>query len=205
MPFWHCPAILTKLPISIDRRRAVAIVLGACVAASTLAWSPDRDAGTVAQLLLAEDPQQATVYSEPTQFTGIAANQPPRYDLSAAQAISNDPNIRRQIAAAWAASNPNGPNRSENGFWICRNPDTGELFTRPFLGAEGDHNMVPGPPNDDAIAFFHTHPFPPASGARQGPSRQDERFAASADRLGIIRSGVGMYYFGPGLRPWQPQ
>jgi len=135
--------------------------------------------------------------------SGAARNQLARYDLQALQAVSNDPNIKEQIAAAWAASNPNGPDRAEQGFWICRDPDTGLLYTRPFTSADGPRHMIPGMPSSYAIAFFHTHPFPGA--ARQGPSDLDERFAVLWNLSGIIQSRIGLFYFGPSLKLWQPR
>jgi hypothetical protein len=142
----------------------------------------------------------AAVRSAPSVRT--AANQPWRNDLRGLQAIANDPDIRVKIDAAWAASNPKSADRAEHGFWICRDRDTGQLYTRPFAAADSPRHMIPGTPSADAIGFFHTHPFPAAP---QGPSAEDKQFADLSNMFGIIRSRDGLHYFGPSLKPWQPR
>jgi len=147
--------------------------------------------------------QTSTGKALPGKVSSAAASaQSRRRDLQALQAIANDADIKLKIAAAWTASNPKGPDRAEHGFWICRDQDTGKLYTRPFEGTEGPRHMIPGAPSVDAIAFFHTHPF---TGVAQGPSAEDEQFADLSNLPGIIRSRVGLHYFGPGPKPWQPR
>ncbi|MGB9364688.1 MAG: hypothetical protein WCE79_01610 [Xanthobacteraceae bacterium] len=126
--------------------------------------------------------------------------QEPRRDLLDLQAIADHPSIRTRIDEAWVASNPHGLGR-EHGFWISRNNETGELFTRPFTNPGGLVSLVPGPPPNDAIAFFHTHPLRSDFGGGPGPSRPDQNFAASTGLPGLVQSHHGMYYFGPLLRP----
>lgn len=126
--------------------------------------------------------------------------QGPRRDLLDLQAIADHPSVRTRIDEAWAASNPHGLGR-EHGFWISRNNETGELSTRPFANPGGLVSLVPGPPPNDAIAFFHTHPLRSDFGGGPGPSRPDQNFAASIGLPGLVQSHHGMYYFGPLLRP----
>jgi hypothetical protein len=129
-------------------------------------------------------------------------DQPPREDLFLLeQAVRN---FMSQIAAAWTASNPNAEISQENGFWISRNPETGELFTRPFANPGVANTIRPGPTPADAVTFFHTHPFREEDGYRQQPSPTDERFANQRGLPGIVQSYNGMYYFGPLFKPWTP-
>ena len=133
---------------------------------------------------------------------GTAPKKLSQQDLRVLQALANNADIKLKIAAAWAASNPKSSDRAERGFWICRDRETGELYTRPFASADGPRYLIPGAPSIDAIAFFHTHPFP---GVPQGPSVEDEQFADLSNMPGIIRSRAGLHYFGPGLKLWQPR
>ncbi|TMI99425.1 MAG: hypothetical protein E6G97_22820 [Alphaproteobacteria bacterium] len=128
------------------------------------------------------------------------SGQEPRRDLLDLDAIAKDPRIRARIDEAWAASDPNGFGR-EHGFWISRNDATGELFTRPFFNPGGPATIVPGAPPSDAIASFHTHPARPEFGGYPGPSLEDEQYAARTGLPGLLQSHIGMYYFGPLLRP----
>jgi hypothetical protein len=127
-----------------------------------------------------------------------AMSQEQRDDLSRLQAIANNPPIRSQIDQAWSASNPSGSTPREHGFWISRNEETGELFTRPFANPGTTVRITPGPTPSDAIAFFHTHPN--LQGYSPGPSFGDRGFAADVGLPGILQSHNGMYYFGPQLR-----
>jgi RHS repeat-associated protein len=133
-----------------------------------------------------------------------AADQPSREDLFLLEQIVNDPIIGSQIDAAWTASSPGAEMAQENGFWISRNPDTGELFTRPFANPGIANTIMPGPSPDDAVAFFHTHPFLQEDGYLQQPSPSDLNFAAARGLPGIVQSHNGMYYFGPVFIPWTP-
>jgi len=130
-----------------------------------------------------------------------ARDQTSRDDLPQLEALTNDARIRPRIDEAWAASNPNSTRPQENGFWISRNEATGELFTRPFASRGFADSIQPVPTPDDAIAFFHTHPNRPDAGYDPGPSSADALLAARRDLPGLIQSHVGMYYFGPPLRP----
>jgi hypothetical protein len=130
-----------------------------------------------------------------------ARDQTRRSDLSQLESIANDPVIRPRIDEAWTASNPNGIPPREHGFWISRNEATGELFTRPFANPGSTGRIVPGPPPNDAIASFHTHPLRPDFGGIPGPSRGDLGLAESMGLPGLLHSHNGMYYFGPSLRP----
>lgn len=105
----------------------------------------------------------------------------------------------------WNASNPNiSGSKIENGFWIILNSKTKALSVSQFdmTGAQRD-KMRPGLPpvikGSKTIAFFHTHPNTAAEGYANGPSRSDIRFAnhPSINLPGIIKSHVGMFYFGP--------
>ena len=129
-----------------------------------------------------------------------ASDQPPRSDLSQLQAIANDPVIRARINDAWNASNVYGILPREHGFWISRNEGSGELFTRPFANPGVENRIDPGPAPADAIAFFHTHPYGWIIFGAAPPSSSDEAFGRSVGLPGLIRSHVGMYYFGPPLR-----
>jgi hypothetical protein len=129
-----------------------------------------------------------------------APNQTARPDLSQLQAIANDPQIRNRIDEAWNASNPYRVPPQEHGFWICRNEDTGELFTRPFANAGSAARITPGATPDDAIAFFHTHPNSPDAGFSAEPSSGDLNFASSVGLPGLLQSHRGMYYFGSPFR-----
>jgi hypothetical protein len=133
-------------------------------------------------------------------LTAPGPGQEPRRALLDLQEIANHPSIRARIDEAWAASNPNGLGR-EHGFWISRNDETGELFTRPFANPGGLVSLVPGPAPSDAIAFFHTHPLRSDFGGGPGPSRPDQYFAANTGLPGLLQSHHGMYYFGPLLGP----
>ncbi|MEA2876065.1 MAG: hypothetical protein QOF14_1261 [Hyphomicrobiales bacterium] len=128
-----------------------------------------------------------------------AAGQEQRGDQSQLEAIANHPSIRSRIDEAWGASNPSGPSPREHGFWISRNENTGELFTRPFTNPGSAARITPGPTPGDAIAFFHTHPNLQGYGA--GPSIGDRAFAADVGLPGVLQSHNGIYYFGPRLRP----
>jgi len=130
-----------------------------------------------------------------------ASDQPPRNDLSQLQAIANDPVIRAHIDAAWTASNPYGIFPKEHGFWISRDEVSGQLFTRPFASSGVENEISPGSPPPDAIAFFHTHPYGGIQPGAAPPSPDDEAVAARLRLPGLIQSHVGMYYFGPPLRP----
>jgi hypothetical protein len=130
-----------------------------------------------------------------------ASDQPPRNDLPQLQAIANDPVIRAHIDAAWTASNPYGLFPKEHGFWISRDDVSGQLFTRPFANRGDLDTIVPGSPPPDAIASFHTHPYGGIQLGAALPSREDETFAARVGLPGLIQSHVGVYYFGPPLRP----
>lgn len=131
------------------------------------------------------------------QGLATAPDQPAREDLSRLEEITNNPAISFPIDEAWNASNPNTTSPRENGFWICRDQSTGELFTRPFANPGSGASIVPGPTPNDAIAFFHTHPNRPEFGYIAGPSGADIRFATLVGLPGILRSHNGMYYFGP--------
>jgi hypothetical protein len=122
-----------------------------------------------------------------------------RSDLSQLEAIANNPSIRSRIGESWSASNPSGPSPREQGFWVSRNAEMGELFTRPFENPGSAARIIPGSPPSDAIAFFHTHPN--LQGYSAAPSIGDRAFAADVGLPGILQSHNGMYYFGPGLRP----
>jgi hypothetical protein len=134
-----------------------------------------------------------------------APHQRSRPDIDQLQRIINDPTIRAQMQEAWAASNPNGPDRQEHGFWITQDPKTGQLSTLPFgtLPFDStelrDRRMNPGAIPANAIAFFHTHPSPPDIGA-PGPSPLDLTFASNNGLAGIIGSHRGIYYYGPPIR-----
>ena len=130
-----------------------------------------------------------------------STDQPPRSDRAQLEAIANDPVIRAHIDAAWAASNPYGLFPREHGFWISRDEVSGQLFTRPFAAAGIENRITTGPPPPDAIAFFHTHPYGGIQPGAAPPSRDDEDWAAHIGLPGLIQSHVGMYYFGPPLRP----
>ena len=130
-----------------------------------------------------------------------ASDQPPRPDRQQLEAIANDPLIRAYMDEAWIASNPYGIYPNEHGFWISRDEVSGQLFTRPFA-APGVGNMIyVGSPPPDAIAFFHTHPYGRIQLGAAPPSLDDEALAAGLRLPGLIQSHVGMYYFGPPLRP----
>jgi hypothetical protein len=129
-----------------------------------------------------------------------ASDQPPRSDLPQLQAIANDPVIHARINDAWNASNVYGILPREHGFWISRNEGSGELFTRPFANPGAENRIDPGPAPADAIAFFHTHPYGWIVFGAAPPSSSDEAFGRSVGLPGLIRSHVGMYYFGPPLR-----
>jgi|GEM_PF-6037733 len=130
-----------------------------------------------------------------------ASDQTPRNDLPQLQAIANDPVIRAHMNEAWNASNPNGISPREHGFWISQDEISGQLFTRPFANPGVANEIVPGSPPPDAIAFFHTHPFGGLVLGLAGPSPGDEIVAQQLGLPGLIQSHVGMYYFGPALRP----
>ena len=131
----------------------------------------------------------------------ITANdQPPRDDLLSMEALANDPYVRNQIENAWKASNAGHYFATqEHGFWIVRDPVTGQLYTKPFAGLGTPFSIAPGPKPEDAIAFFHTHPN--TGNALAGPSITDGIFAGIIGLPGFIRSQNGMYYFGPEFRP----
>jgi len=122
------------------------------------------------------------------------------------EGIANDPAIRKEIDAAWAASNPYAVDpalKQENGFWILRDNKSQALSVYPFSsnGATND-TMIPGPvpqePGKAPAAFFHTHPNTSAEGYISTPSSSDINFANQTVKLpGIIRTHDGMYYFGP--------
>ena len=127
------------------------------------------------------------------------------------EALARDPVVSSAINQAWAASNPYGTTKMEQGFWIQQ-----DLFGRisnvnfPTANATENH-MEPGLPPDGGIwsfitgnttvAWFHTHPLGDAEGYYlQGPSIADVRFANTYNLPGIIQSKLGMYYFGPHSR-----
>jgi hypothetical protein len=89
----------------------------------------------------------------------------------------------------------------EHGFWISRDEVSGQFFTRPFATSGVENEINPGSPPPDAIAFFHTHPYGGIQIGAAPPSLEDEAFAARVGLPGLIQSHVGMYYFGPPLRP----
>jgi len=128
-----------------------------------------------------------------------APHQRSRTDIDQLQRVINDPAIRAQMQEAWAASNPNGPDHQEHGFWIIQDPKTGALSTLPFDNFGERETMAPGaiPPN--TVAFFHTHPSPLNVG-KPGPSPLDLSFASGHGLTGIIGSHVGIYYYGRPLR-----
>jgi hypothetical protein len=130
-----------------------------------------------------------------------ASDQPPRGDRRQLEAIANDPLIRAYMDEAWVASNPFGLFPREHGFWISRDDLSGQLFTRPFATSGVENQIDPGSPPPDAIAFFHTHPYGGIQIGAAPPSPRDEAFAAGVGLPGLIQSHVGMYYFGPPLRP----
>jgi hypothetical protein len=130
-----------------------------------------------------------------------ASDQPPRSDRQQLEAIANDPLIRAYMDEAWLASNPYGIFPKEHGFWISRDDVSGQLFTRPFAGRGVENQIDPGPPPPDAIAFFHTHPYGGIQLGAAPPSPGDEVTAARLGLPGLIQSHVGVYYFGPPLRP----
>jgi hypothetical protein len=131
-----------------------------------------------------------------------APDQSPRSDLAELEAIANHPNIRPRIEDAWKASNPYTLFPREQGFWILRSAETGELYTRPFAGPALRDAIVPGPVPSDAIASFHTHPV---RGVISRPSAADLIFAGRAGLPGLIQSHDGMYYFGPALNSSKPR
>jgi hypothetical protein len=130
-----------------------------------------------------------------------ASDQPPRGDRRQLEAIANDPLIHAYMNEAWMASNPYGLFPKEHGFWISRDEVSGQLFTRPFSSPGFENKIDPGSPPPDAIAFFHTHPYGGIQIGAAPPSPGDEGFAAKVGLPGLIQSHVGMYYFGPPLRP----
>lgn len=130
-----------------------------------------------------------------------ASDQPPRSDRHQLEAIANDPLIRAYMNEAWIASNPYGLFPREHGFWISRDDASGQLFTRPFEGRGVENTIITGPAPPDAIAFFHTHPYGGIQPGAAPPSPSDEAWAARLGLPGLIQSHVGMYYFGPPLRP----
>jgi len=130
-----------------------------------------------------------------------ASDQPPRPDRQQLDAIANDPLIRAYMDEAWIASNPYGIYPKEHGFWISRDEISGQLFTRPFETSGVENRIYTGSPPPDAIAFFHTHPYGTIQLGAAPPSALDEAQAARLGLPGLIQSHVGVYYFGPPLRP----
>ena len=130
-----------------------------------------------------------------------ASDQSPRSDRRELDAIANDPLIRAYMDEAWIASNPYGIYPNEHGFWISRDEVSGQLFTRPFATSGVGNIIDPGPPPPDAIAFFHTHPYGGIQLGAAPPNFRDEAVAARLGLPGLIQSHVGVYYFGPPLRP----
>lgn len=203
MSFWPRPVLVTA---------AFAIVVASNAWRAEATPGLSLDDAFLASEALQEAPRTNASLPPPAVSLGVASSARPsprpaprkltRDDLRALQAIASDAEIKLKIAAAWAASNPKRSDRAEHGFWICRDLDTGQLYTRPFDAADGPRRLIPGMPSLDAIAFFHTHPFP---GVPQGPSAEDELFAEMTDMPGIVRSRQGLHYFGPGPKPWQPR
>lgn len=143
---------------------------------------------------------EAADLAEIDQSSDIAPDQPNRDDLNSLRKLSDSSAIRPQLDQAWVESSPYGKSPQEHGFWISRNNETGDFFTRPFANSGTGTSIVPGDTPGDAVAFFHTHPNRPADGFVSGPSAADERFAARVGIPGLIQSHKGMYYFGPFLR-----
>ncbi len=128
-----------------------------------------------------------------------APHQRSRADTDQLQRIIDDPTIRAQMQEAWAASNPNGPDRQEHGFWIIQDAKTGKLSTLPSASAGTKDEIRPGAIPANAIAFFHIHPSPPDI-AIPGPSPKDLIAASNGGLTGIIGSHRGIYYYGPPVR-----
>jgi hypothetical protein len=163
--------------------------------------------------------QQAAEHTHstgPQPIPSTAADQPPRPDLQALQALTNDPSVRSAIVAAWMGSAGNPPNVHENSFYILRDPDTGAISTSPMQTGSSHTLFLPALPAN-AIATFHTHPN--ATGAlaivdgklkydengnpavwQSGPSGYDLGSASRAQLPGLIATDKGIYYYGPPLK-----
>jgi hypothetical protein len=137
--------------------------------------------------------------SKSKRKTTVAADSEKRPEL---EKVANDPKISDQIDKSWDASNPDGPGaKQENGFWVMRDQNTGELSTQPFTTNATRDSIVPGATpsieGQDTVAFFHTHPNTAADGYLPGPSPADVAFANNRGVPGIIQSHDGLYFFGP--------
>ena len=120
------------------------------------------------------------------------------------------------MAAAWFDSTGNPFYIHENGFYILRDPVSGEISIQPAIAVFGNHAYLGSPPAD-AIATFHTHSnrtgSPVMVGGKQlrdvdgkpqfylpGPSDGDMRAARRSGLPGIVMSDRGLYFYGSRLK-----
>lgn len=114
--------------------------------------------------------------------------------------IAHIPAVKDAIMSAWRASKPYGPTagKKEQGFWVYIAKDrTLEIVKLP----PGDHNTIDGGKSRGGSGyeykvFFHTHPFTPQENFLSEPSSNDWSYVRGQRASGIIKSHVGMYYYG---------
>jgi uncharacterized Zn-binding protein involved in type VI secretion len=115
--------------------------------------------------------------------------------------LHQNQNVRAASDQAWQNTLNTG---RENGFWVVKDPNTGQfgvVWGTPT--SDGMATQLPARP-ENAVASFHTHPARlPGTPSEMGnnillmPSGGDVSNAPGAGVGGMIRTSVGMYFYGP--------
>lgn len=164
-----------------------------CVLIACIAWSP---------AVLA-----APAVGQMAAGPAVAAEIGPLSTNRTIQEIANDPKVKEALEKAWHDScADNATTRHEEGGWILEGPGSNITIIPWASGNRSGINPgpTPPPPSPDGrvVGHYHTHPNPPTDENgdqwEQGPSNADGNFANNRNLPGIVVTGAGNQFYGPG-------
>jgi RHS repeat-associated protein len=114
------------------------------------------------------------------------------------------------VEEAWLDSYPASPMRHEEGGWIYEATAKGDNTIKVTRAPRGSGTTIDlkNPPSMSGylvIANFHTHPNPSSEHFRQSESDQDAALAIKRNVPGVLRSELGITWYGPIRRGANPE